>query len=72
MTPDDSRDLAITAAIDQLVTRIMRANNFTRKEALERLVAFAENDDEAPLTPVAPIKLSKRRRSKAEATEARA
>jgi hypothetical protein len=63
MTPDDDRDLAITAAIDQLATRIARANNLPRKDVLERFVAFAENDEDAPVTPVAPIKLKKRKRT---------
>lgn len=44
--PEDTRDLAIHAAIDQFVENIARANGFTRIQALERLECFCENERE--------------------------
>ena len=49
MKENDRLDLSVHAAIDHLVVKLMKTNRFSRKEALTRLVAFAENDEEAPV-----------------------
>lgn len=70
MDENDRRDLAITAALDALACKIMRANKFSRQEVLSRFAAFAENDEEAPVTPVAPIDLKPPRKRARKAMEA--
>lgn len=45
-TDDDARDLAIHNAIEAFTTKLAKANGFTRIEALDRMLAFIENDDE--------------------------
>lgn len=45
MVDEDARDLAIHASIEHLVTTMCRVNGFSRREALDRLEAFIENDE---------------------------
>lgn len=66
MIDEDARDIGIHDSIELLVGKIMQANGFTRKQALERFVAFAENDEEAVRFQPAP-RPRRRRRANAEA-----
>lgn len=58
---DDEKALLAHKATDAHVKALRITNGWTRKQAFEHLASYMENDEEAPLTPVAPIKFKKRR-----------
>jgi len=58
----DERDTLIHGAIDQLAHKISSTFGLTWRETLERLVAFAENDETAPCFTTAAGKPRKRPR----------
>lgn len=62
---EDARDLAAHAAIEANVKALRIAFGFSRREALERLVAFAENDEESPVYALKPARRSRKRRLEA-------
>jgi hypothetical protein len=45
---DDDFDLAIHGDIDDFVDDLARDYGMSRRETLERLIGFVENDDDAP------------------------
>lgn len=61
MTDEDARDLAIHETLENVVQAMMYANGWNRKQALERLVGFCENDCESPVFISRPGKIPKRK-----------
>lgn len=61
----DTLDLAAHAAIEANVKAMRIAFGFSRREALERLVAFAENDEESPVYALKPARRPRKRRLEA-------
>ena len=69
MNQDDERDLRMHAATEAHIKALRITWGLSRKQALEHLVAFAENDEEAPVFCVTAAQPRRRRSRKlAEAT----
>jgi len=63
---DDAKAILAHRETDAHVKRLRITNGWTRQQVFEHMASYMENDEEAPLTPVAPIKFKKpRKRSRA-------
>ena len=71
-TDDDQKAMLAHRVTDAHVKALRIANGWTRAQVFEHLAAYMENDEEAPLTPVAPINLKPPRKRARRPQEARA
>jgi len=70
---DDAKALIAHGETEGVVKRLSITLGWSRRQVFDHFAAFMENDDEAPLTPVAPIDLKpKRKRARKVLAEAHA